>query len=100
MMSTIPKTRPFKIGSRDRALCAGILIALSLALTVPAESKIQPARIIPADGEFPSSPPYQFADTLAQQEAQLALNPLMRRFAESRKSLANSIDSRLIGRFG
>ncbi len=33
-------------------------------------------------------PKYAFADTLDEQEAQLAANPLMQRFAESRKKLA------------
>ncbi len=33
-------------------------------------------------------PKYTFADTLAEQEAQLKTNPMMRQFAESRKELA------------
>ena len=35
------------------------------------------------------APKYQFADTLPEQEAQLAANPMMARFAESRRELAS-----------
>ena len=35
------------------------------------------------------APAYQFADTLAEQEAQLAANPMMARFADSRRALAS-----------
>lgn len=35
------------------------------------------------------APQYQFADTLPEQEAQLAANPMMARFAESRRALAS-----------
>jgi beta-fructofuranosidase len=67
-----------------------VLIPLSLAQPVLAEDKTQPAEIIPSDGEFPSSTPrYRFSDTLVEQEAQLAANPLTRRFAQSRKALAS-----------
>ncbi len=34
------------------------------------------------------APQYEFADSLAEQEAQLAANPMMARFAESRRALA------------
>ena len=36
-------------------------------------------------------PKYRFADTLEVQEAQLRTNPMLRRFAESRKRLANDL---------
>jgi len=75
-------------------LRAGCLIALlvSLDLVQPEldKSPTELVRIVPADGEFPSSTPrYHFAKTLAEQEAELAVNPLIRRFAESRKALAS-----------
>ena len=40
-------------------------------------------------GYTPRAPQYSFADTLIEQEAQLETNPLMLRFAESRKGLAS-----------
>lgn len=78
-------------GSHLRSSCIlSALVLLGVAQPVLAQGKTQIAQIIPADGEFPSSTPrYQFANSLAEQEAQLAVNPLMRRFAESRKALAN-----------
>ena len=42
-------------------------------------------------GRLPAAskaPKYQFADSLEQQEAQLAANPMMARFAESRRAMA------------
>ena len=78
-------------GSHLYASCLiSVLIPVGLAQRCSAQSKPQLVKIIPADGEFPSSTPrYRFADTLAEQEAQLAVNPLMRRFAQSRKALAS-----------
>jgi beta-fructofuranosidase len=55
-----------------------------------AKSRVRPAPLMPPDGTFPSpTPRYWFAATLEEQEAQLSTNPLLRRFAESRKALAS-----------
>jgi len=61
-------------------LCALLLGALGLTQQSSSQEK-QP--------DFTSKvPQYTFADTLAEQEAQLRTNPLMLRFAESRKRMA------------
>lgn len=85
-----PETPRFSIRTSGSVLLAGVITALCLAQPVPAESKTRPAKIIRAQGPFVSSTPqYEFAETLAEQEAQLATNPLIRRFAESRKAMAS-----------
>jgi beta-fructofuranosidase len=73
------------------ALAAGgaVFSGPEAAAQPSARKQVRPATVIPPDGEFPSpTPRYQFAEALAEQEAQLAVNPLIRRFAQSRAALA------------
>jgi len=55
-----------------------------------AAESVPDAKLAPPEGAYtPATPHYIFAETLKEQEAQLKNNPLMRRFAESRRKLAS-----------
>jgi beta-fructofuranosidase len=60
------------------------------APAVLTSGRTQPAAIIAGSGAFPSpTPHYRFSEARAEQEAQLAINPLMRRLAASRAAMAD-----------
>jgi beta-fructofuranosidase len=60
-----------------------------IAAVAMAGDAVPPAQLMEPEGPFFSKTPrYRFSDVLEEQEAQLAVNPLMLRFAESRRQLA------------
>ncbi len=73
----------------DSAEAAAAAIAARQAVERPArEQMAETALIRRREAHASVTPKFTFAETLAEQEEQLKTNPLMRRFAKSRKRLA------------
>jgi len=73
----------------DSADAAATAIAARQAVERPARKQMAQTALMRRREAYASvTPKFTFAETLAEQEEQLKTNPLMRRFAESRKRLA------------